>query len=312
MAATSFKASSQKPAPAKPQAKPATTAQKPAPAVHAKPPAVQQQAKLPAGLASRMKKAAETASGFETMAAKNYAIPFFKIVDKSSKICMEGHSDYIEGCRPGMIFNTVTKKLYPANVGIYAVPCGFKDVVLEWESTEPGSGFVAEHPATTELKQEAHLEELPGGRKVLMLPNDHVLQDSSNYYVLVVDPETKEVEQGMISMTGSNLKISRQWNSSMNALRVDDGAGGRFRPPTYGVIWHLTTKQEQKDDYVYGVWVPSDPTPIEDEGLFTQAEDFFDTFTKGLAKGNYESAAKTGGLEDGMSTEHNRDDDTPM
>lgn len=312
--ATSFKQSSAKTtakgpaAPAKPATPPKTTPSTPAP----KPPAVQAPAKLPAALASRMKQAAADASGFESMAAKDYAIPFLKMVDKSSKIAVEGHSEYIEGCRPGMIFNTVTKRLYGADEGIHVIPCGFKSVILEWESTEPNSGFIAEHPASSDIKDGAELEELENGRKVLVLPNGHSLVDANNYYVLVVDPETKEIERAIISMTSTGLKASRQWNSMMDGIRLDDGAGGRFRPPIYGVQYHMTTKKEQKDDYVYSIWQIQPDDPIQDDALFTAAEDFYDSFSKGLAKGNYAAAQRAGGLDDSGSDDGSRGDDTPM
>ena len=42
--------------------------------------------------------------------------------------------------KPGMIFNTVTKKLYDGNSGIIVVPCAWVKQYVEWNDIGTGSG----------------------------------------------------------------------------------------------------------------------------------------------------------------------------
>jgi len=67
---------------------------------------------LKGSLAQRQAAAGQERRGFENVAAKDYAIPFIKIVDKSSGVAIKGGDQYIEGCEPGMIFDTVTKEVW--------------------------------------------------------------------------------------------------------------------------------------------------------------------------------------------------------
>lgn len=275
--------------------KPTPQAAKPAPAKPAPAPqpskAVATQATgtsvVVKGLADRMKAAADQRKGFEGMSSKDFAIPFIKIADKNSPIAMKGSDKYVEGIEPGMIFNTVSKTFWNGDTGIYVIDCGFKSVIIEYESTEPGSGFIAEHPSDSDIKSDATTD--PNGR--LVLPNGHCLVDSNNHYVLMLS-EDNQVEQCVIAMSGTNLTVSRQWNTVKANRKAQLPDGTRFTPPTYGVIYNLKTKVSKGDQFIWHNWEIFDDGLIEDEALFTRAEEFYETVLEGNVRANYKAEAE--------------------
>jgi hypothetical protein len=50
--------------------------------------------------------------GFENMTQEDMALPFIRILGQLSPQVTDGDSKFIEGAKPGMIYNTVTSELY--------------------------------------------------------------------------------------------------------------------------------------------------------------------------------------------------------
>ena len=49
--------------------------------------------------------------GFENMTQEDMALPFIRILGQLSPQVTDGDSKFIEGAKPGMIYNTVTSEL---------------------------------------------------------------------------------------------------------------------------------------------------------------------------------------------------------
>jgi hypothetical protein len=54
----------------------------------------------------------DLSKGFENMTQEDMALPFVRILGQLSPQVTEGDAKYIEGAKPGMIYNTVTSELY--------------------------------------------------------------------------------------------------------------------------------------------------------------------------------------------------------
>lgn len=260
-----------------------------------------------AGIANRMAKAAGQGA-LETMGAKDFAIPFLKVLDKGSPIVIEASDQYVEGAKAGMLYNTVTKELFDGKEGVIVIPCGFKSVILEWESTEPGSGFIAEHPASSDIKVKSggSIQEQAGGAKRFVMPNGHCLQDANNYYCVLVK-EDGDTEHVIISMTGSNLGVSRLWNSMMSNRKMVVN-GRRMTAPTFGVQYLMKTAAASDGQFHWHVFAPEDAGLIDDGNLLDITESFYETVTAGKVKGNYSSnTADAGPSKDAAGSDGNRD-----
>lgn len=60
-------------------------------------------------------------AGFENVTSENMAMPFIKLISDASPENKKTNEKYIEGAAPGMIVNTVTKKLYDGVKGLLVV-----------------------------------------------------------------------------------------------------------------------------------------------------------------------------------------------
>ena len=54
----------------------------------------------------------DDAKGFENMTQDDLALPFVRILGQLSPQVTDGDAKYIDGAKPGMIYNTVTSELY--------------------------------------------------------------------------------------------------------------------------------------------------------------------------------------------------------
>ena len=88
--------------------------------------------KLPAMNMASLEKFAGT--GLDTITTDDIATPRLKVLAQMSPELEE-----IEGSRPGMILNSVSKKVYPGQEGIKVVVCGYEKVWLEWQDRGKGS-----------------------------------------------------------------------------------------------------------------------------------------------------------------------------
>ena len=50
--------------------------------------------------------------GFENMTQEDMALPFVRILGQLSPQVTDGDAKYIDGAKPGMIYNTVTSELF--------------------------------------------------------------------------------------------------------------------------------------------------------------------------------------------------------
>ena len=82
----------------------------------------------------------DVSKGFENMTQEDMALPFVRILGQLSPQVTDGDAKYIEGAKPGMIYNTVTSELYDGKKGIKVIPCYYKKDYPEWSDRGDGPG----------------------------------------------------------------------------------------------------------------------------------------------------------------------------
>lgn len=202
---------------------------------------------LPAEYADML--ANDANEGLATNAA-DYAIPFIVIAQKGSPQVNQNKAEYIDGLATGMAFNTVTGEIFedvivspktPNPKGLIVVPVAYERKKIEWKDREKGNGgLVAIHDVGYNPKTTRDAK----GRDVL--ENGNILADTAQHYVLLVDPESGFFEQAMLSMTSTQLKKSRIWNTLMSKV-VLQGKNGPFTPATFASMYKITTVYEDND-----------------------------------------------------------------
>src|SRR4051812_18023234 len=92
--------------------------------------------------------------GFEDMSRDDYAVPFLGVLQSNSPL-LQDHAT----AKQGMLFNTVTQKVYDGKEGVCFVPAHREHVVVEWKPRDSGGGFVAIHQLEDPLIQKVKEEQ---------------------------------------------------------------------------------------------------------------------------------------------------------
>ena len=83
----------------------------------------------------------------------------------------------------------------------------------------------------------------------------------------------------MISMSSSQGKVSRKWNSMMKSI-VMDGKKGPYTPPSFSHSYRLTTiLNTGKGNQWYG-WNVKKIGEVEDPNLYERAKQFYSGLSK--------------------------------
>jgi len=210
-------------------------------------------------------------AGFENVKQDSMALPILKLLQNGSGEAQKRNQNYVEGAEPGMLFNTVTKRLYDGAKGIHVIPCHYKLEYQEWSDFGTGSGRPEKiYPDTSDIKSKT--TEDPSGKD--RLPNGNYILTVGNHFVLIVDGDVAET--ALISMSSSQGKISRKWNSMMMSI-VLEGQKGTYTPPSFSHIYKLTTVLNSgKGNQWYGYNV-SKVGPVTDEKIYARAKSFYES-----------------------------------
>ena len=174
-------------------------------------------------------------AGMEQMSTDDFAMPFLRVLGQLSPETNKRDAKYVEGAEPGMIFNTVTKQAYDGEKGLNIVPCFYKREYVEWQDRGEGTGApVAIHSVDSGIIKQA----TRGADYKDRLPSGNYLENTASYFVM-----TEDLQQALITMKSTQLKVSRSWNSMMNTIKLK-GKNGLFTPASYSHVYNLSTVQQ--------------------------------------------------------------------
>lgn len=226
---------------------------------------------------------ADAGAGFEETTRDAFAIPFLLVLQDLSPQTKKKMDGYIEGAKPGMIFNSVTRELYDGAEGVTVIPCHWSQVFIEWVPRSKGGGFVGAH-APNDPRVAQGIRQKGAG---LVLPNGNELMDTRQHYVLLVDPKTGRGEGCLLPFKSTGLKISRRWMSQMRNALIEIN-GKLVEPPMFAYQYHLTVEEGANDQGSWYQFVVGERQRVTDPQLYQQARAFGQAMREGAAKVNYE------------------------
>ena len=215
---------------------------------------------------------ADAAKGLENVKTENLALPILKLLQNGSGEAQKRNQNYVEGAEPGMFLNTVTKKVYDGGKGIEVVPCYYKLEYQEWADFGTGSGrpeniFDASSDILSKTTKDS------GGKD--RLENGNYILTVGQHFVLIVDGDI--TEPALISMSSSQGKVSRKWNSMMASITLE-GKNGPFTPATYSHKYVLSSVLNSgKGNQWYGFNVVRGAM-IDNVSLYERAKKFHNSF----------------------------------
>lgn len=216
----------------------------------------------------------------EVLTQDDMSVPFLVLLQALSPVCTEGDGAYQEGARPGMLMSTTTGELFDVKKeALVFQAISYKASFIEWIPRSTGAGgFVAEHPEARGLQGITVRNEK--GEDIIQ-PNSpcgtpgNQLSYTHTHFVNVLNLETNEVFQAVVSMTSSQLKPSRNLNSMINNLKLP---GKTLSAPRFYGTWEATTELKTKGENKWQVWSFAKHGSISDlengEDLYRTAKEF--------------------------------------
>lgn len=226
------------------------------------------------------------AVGLENTTAQDFAIPFFQILQKLSPQLDRNDPAYIKGAKDGMIINTATQEIYDADdgQGILFVPAFYKRSFVAWLLREHGGGFRGEYPVgdaiiSTTTRDDRGREILPDKRTQLVdtrvFAGMHLREDAG-------------IDQGLISMSSTQIKKAKRWNTQMQNFMTEEARTHRTGFPIFAHVFRLTTTGEKNDQGTWSGWVISHEGLLHDVvgeeravAVFQQAKSFHEQLFSG-------------------------------
>jgi hypothetical protein len=155
--------------------------------------------------------------GSEGVTTDDMSLPRMSIIQDLSPQRKKSEDAYIDGAEEGMIFNTASNKLFPDG-NITVIPCFFRAEYVAWKDRQKGGGFGGAF-STEELAEQWIAEQED--------KDDWGVSYTHQHFCIMVYPDHTEekahLEDVVISMSRSQLKPSRKWNT-----QVQQSSGDRF------------------------------------------------------------------------------------
>lgn len=249
----------------------------------------------------------DAGAGFEGTKGSDLSVPFLAILQKTSPQ-VEGGDAPIAGAKVSMLFNTVTREMWPADVeanveGLAFIPCHKETAYVEWVPRDNGGGFVAMHDPNGQIVKDA-IEANDGKTFGKLKIGDNDLVETHYVYGLFLNKEGSETEGfAVISFTSTKITPYKDWITAMFTIKG--------KPPMFANRAILRTVK-QKNDYgtffnfridPFGeTWIKGLINPKTETALLVEAKEFREMVVSGMARADFDSqrsAEGAGGSADG-------------
>jgi hypothetical protein len=246
-------------------------------------------------------------TGFEGSDKDSFAIPFIQILQKMSPLVDEDDAKYITGAKAGMLFNSVTQKLYDGKKGFHIIPCAYKRTYILWGGREGDGGFKGEF--TVDQVEAMRLDEtkikvidgkmyVPSEDGTVNEKKNDYYADTRSHFVIVIDPDTQEYGAAILSLSSSQIKASKKLMTSLQQKKVQT-TKGMMTPPTFANMVKVTTVGLSNDKGTWsGVNFELDGL-VTDKNHYAAAKEFYKAVVGGEVGADYSKADAASAKGDG-------------
>lgn len=243
--------------------------------------------------------AADAGAGMENAGQESFAIPFLSVLQKGSPQVDEASGSAVEGARAGMLFENVTGRMFSGKDGVIIVPCSYRREFLRWGARDNGGGFKGNYSPEeiADMRVKGQIVELEG--RLFAPESDGSVSDKKsdrfndtrNHYVLIMDEETGAWTEALLSLTSTQIKKSKMLMSALASVKLKNGAGQLYTPPTFANYVRVTTVGESNDK---GTWFGVKfelAGQVDRAEVYAAAKAFHSNIAKGGVQVKYEEPA---------------------
>ena len=223
----------------------------------------------------------DSGMGLENIEKGDLALPFLKLLQSGSYETKKKHAQYVEGAEAGMLYNTVTKKLYDGEKGIEVIPVFYRMTYPEWAPFERREG----RPIHTDRGVDILTKTTQNERNKDMLENGNEIIKTANHFVII---NGDRPEKALMTMKSTQLKESRNWNSLMeNEFEIDPKTKKAVPAPIFSRIYRLNSV-ENSGSFTWHGYKVSLLRKVDNAGIYQMAKDFHNSL-----KASQKKAAST-------------------
>lgn len=185
--------------------------------------------------------------GYDQLNGDVMSFPFIKIIQDMSPQHKETKPEYIEGAKVGMLYNSITNRLFDtANDGPLAVVIGkFERYFIEWKPNRGGFAGAHSPEHVNKLLAEGHLMLDEKNRIVDPSTGNH-FSDTYVYYIML--PDFLEEGVCLLSLSSTQLKTAKKLNRNLMSTVIP---GTRQKALPHHMIFELSTPLMSNDQ---GEW----------------------------------------------------------
>ena len=214
------------------------------------------------------------ASGFGNLdMSRDVMIPYINILQTTSPQLNPSKAEYVEEAKVGQFYNTVSQEV---STSLNVIPVLYQLKYVEWKPRETGGGLVEMHDADSGILGKTTRDRVTFKDT---LSNGNYIATTAYHYVMVQGTDGNW-SQAVISMTSTQLKKSRRWNSLMLTQKVE-GPSGSFTPPKRAITCKLTTVSESNDRGSWFGYQVEKVGQVEDVSIYNEAKLFSTAASRG-------------------------------
>lgn len=237
----------------------------------------------------------DAGGGFENQTNKDLQLPWLKLLQGLSP---EVTKSTVDGAKPGLWMNTVTKEVYPRDKGFLFVWATTSHKFGIWTPRKEGGGFHGhlEIDDPRVLKAVENAEEFGQYKD----PADPTKQLVECHYVFGVLCDEDGYAQGMavIPFKGTAIKPYRSFNTRLDGFRLRAPGRKPQKPPLYAHLTRITSEEakNKKGEFYIPKFQSYDPRGLlwsllkQDDERFQLAKTCCEQQNEGKLKVDYEKS----------------------
>lgn len=214
--------------------------------------------------------------GSADMGAGDLGIPYFSVLQPGSPQVQDGHSQHIEGARPGMFLNSATGEVFKGPINF--VPCAYERKYVQWHDRDLGEGgYVKDHPIDSNIL--ARTKPNAKGQPSLPDENNDIVVETAYQYLLVQNPDTGRSDQVVMPLKSTMLKGNRKLNNLIAGAQIP---GTTLQAPRWMYSYTVRTVLETKgNNSWYNIVIDKNLEPVSAD-IYQAGKKFNAMFAQGL------------------------------
>lgn len=238
----------------------------------------------------------EYMAGQSDFGQSDISIPFLRIIQGLSPWIQPADPKYDENAKQGQIVETVTPRFFKGDKGIYVIPVMYQRSYTEWKPNR--GGLVADHGSSGDILQNCKRVEDSDGKTKIITPAGNEISEAALYYVMWSESPTGPWEQALLTMSGTQWRKARDWNTNMGRVRLTRADGTVVKNPLpFACVYHMTTVSEKKDNYNFFGW------KIAQHGFTLALPDGLSIVQEAVDFRALAQEGRVKGVEDGITTD---------